>query len=393
MLTAGIASGDKSGSAQLLAGLQQTGMVSSVKEWAIPAESLPEPGEIIPDIVLLDLGREPEPYFAFAAHLRRIQPAVRLVACSAGPAPNQQLLLEAMRSGAQDFISKPVSPESLREILTRLQMDAQPLERHGSDKLIVVMGAKGGVGATTVAVNLSVYLCTVAQKRTVLLDLARPLGNAHLLLDVKPRFGVRDAFENLNRLDTHLLGGLLTHHHSKLEFLAGTLHPEGWKDIPVASLQRVVNVAQAGFDIAVADVGTQFSPEWNAVLQDALMILLVAESNVPSLWNLERRTQALMAFGIGPERIRVVINRWHKADEDALKSIEKDIKLPVFAYLPNDFEGASSATNQGTPLNGNHSSALSARYRELAARLVGIEAAAIPKRSSLSGIFTFGAKR
>ncbi|MGB6198674.1 MAG: hypothetical protein WBF35_03910 [Candidatus Acidiferrales bacterium] len=129
------------------------------------------------------------------------------------------------------------------------------------------------------------------------------------------------------------------------------------------------------------------------MLQDALMILLVAESNVPSLWNLERRTQALMAFGIGPERIRVVINRWHKADEDALKSIEKDIKLPVFAYLPNDFEGASSATNQGTPLNGNHSSALSARYRELAARLVGIEAAAIPKRSSLSGIFTFGAKR
>jgi len=61
MLTAGIASGDKSGSAQLLAGLQQTGMVDSVKEWAIPAEQLPDAGEAVPDIVLLDLGREAEP--------------------------------------------------------------------------------------------------------------------------------------------------------------------------------------------------------------------------------------------------------------------------------------------------------------------------------------------
>jgi pilus assembly protein CpaE len=393
MLTAGIASGDKSGSAQLLAGLQQTGMVSSVKEWAIPTEQLPDPSEAVPDIVLLDLGREAEPYFAFGAHLRRIQPTVRLVACSAGPAPNQQLLLEAMRSGVQDFVSKPVSPEALREILIRLQLDGQPLERRGGEKLIVVMGSKGGVGATTVAVNLGVDLCAVAHKRTVLLDLARPLGNAHLLLDLKPRFGIRDAFENLDRLDTHLLGGLLTHHHSKLELLAGTLHPDGWRNIPVAPILRVVNVAQAGFDLAVLDMGPQFSAEWNAVLQTARTILVVAEANVPSLWNLERRIQALTAFGIDPERIRIILNRWHKGEEETLRSIEKDINLPVFACLPNDFDGASTATNYGTPLNGSHSSPLGARYRELASRLVGVEAATPPKRGSLGGIFAFGGKR
>ncbi|MGB6430156.1 MAG: hypothetical protein WBF06_06190 [Candidatus Acidiferrales bacterium] len=393
MLTAGIASGDKSGSAQLLAGLQQTGMVSSVKEWAIPAEQLPDAGEAVPDIVLLDLGREPEPYFAFGAHLRRIQPTTRLVACSAGPAPNQQLLLEAMRSGVQDFVSKPVSAEALREILIRLQLDGQPLDRRGGEKLIVVMGSKGGVGATTVAVNLGVDLCAVAQKHTVLLDLARPLGNAHLLLDLKPRFGIRDAFENLDRLDTHLLGGLLTHHQSKLELLAGVLHPEDWHSIPVASVLRVVNVAQAGFDLAVLDMGPQFSPAWNVVLQSARTILIVVEANVPSLWNLERRIQALAASGIEPERIRIILNRWHKGDEETLKSVENEIKLPVFACLPNDFDGASTATNHGTPLNGSHSSVLGARYRELASRLVGLESAAAPKRNTLGGIFAFGAKR
>jgi pilus assembly protein CpaE len=393
MLTAGIASGDKSGSAQLLAGLQQTGMVDTVKEWAIPAEQLPDAGEAVPDIVLLDLGREAEAYFIFGAHLRRIQPAVRLIACSAGPAPNQQLLLEAMRSGVQDFISKPVSPETLREILTRLQLDGQPVARRFGEKLIVVMGSKGGAGTTTVAVNLSVYLCTLAHKRTVLLDLARPLGNAHLLLDLKPRFGIRDAFENLERLDTYLLGGFLTHHESKLELLAGTTHPEGWQNISVAPVQRVVNVAQAGFDMAVVDMGPQFSSEWIGVLQSARMILVVAESNVPSLWNLERRMHALAAFGIETERIRVILNRWHKGDEDAMKAIENEIKLPVLACLPNDFQHASTATNLGTPLNGSATSALSARYRELAARLAGLEAESAPKRGGLSSMFTFGARR
>jgi septum formation inhibitor-activating ATPase MinD len=89
----------------------------------------------------------------------------------------------------------------------------------------------------------------------------------------------------------------------------------------------------------------------------------------------------------------VILNRSHRGDEETVKSIEKEISLPVFACLPNDFAEASTATNHGTPLNGSHSSALGARYRELAARLAGVEAAAIPRRGSLGGIFAFGARR
>ena len=80
----------------------------------------------------------------------------------------------------------------------------------------------------------------------------------------------------------------------------------------------------------LADVGTQFGSDWTPMLQTARMILMVAEANVPSLWTLERRLSALDGLGIEPERIRVVINRWHKGDEEALKSIEKNIKRPDF---------------------------------------------------------------
>ena len=110
------------------------------------------------------------------------------------------------------------------------------------------------------------------------------------------------------------------------------------------------------------------------MLQSARMILMIAEANVPSLWSLERRLLALSGMGVDPERVRVIINRWHKGDEEVLKSIEKNIKRPVFAFLPNDFRKASTAANLGMPLMENHNNSLTNRYRDLAALLAGIEA-------------------
>ena len=388
MLTVAIASGDQISSSQLLAALAQTGLVGSVKQWILPMEKLPDVGETMPDIVLLDLARDPEPYFTLGAHLRRLKPDIRLIACSALVPPNQQLLLDAMRSGVQDFIPKPVKPEALEELLNRLSQEIQPGDRRSVEKLVVLMGSKGGVGTTTVAVNLGVQLATHAQKRTVLLDLARPLGNVHLLLDLHPRFGVRDAVESLDRLDTHFFGGLLTPHKTKLEILGGHQRPEEWQSVPILPMERIVNVAQASFDMVLADLGSQFSSEWGSVLNRARMILMVAEANVPSLWTLERRLSALTGLGVESDRIRIVINRWHKGDDEVLKTIEKNLKHPIFACLPNDFGKANTAVNLGTPLMENHNNYLSNRYRALAAQLAGMESVQpTQKRSGLTNFF------
>src|SRR5580765_1422972 len=315
MLTAAIASSDLTSSAQMLAGLEQTGLVSSVVQWVVPADRMPDSAENMPDVVFLDLARDPDPFFAFACQLRRIKPAVKLIACSAAVPPQPGLLLEAMRSGVQDFLGKPVQTESLKDLLLRVREDLHTKDFPSQDKLIVVMGAKGGVGTTTVAVNLGVQLTTFAEKRTVLLDFARPLGNAHLLLDLRPKFGVRDAVESLDRLDSHFLAGLLTKHKTKLELLGGVTQPEEWQSIDVKSLDRAANVAQNSFDIVLIDIGSQFSAEWSTILRMARMILIVAEANVPSLWTLERRLAALKGFGVDPERARIIINRWHKGDD------------------------------------------------------------------------------
>jgi len=389
MLTVAIASGDPTSSAQLWAVLQQTGMVGSIKQWTIPTEKVPDSAETLPDVVLLDLSRDPDAHFAFAVQLRRIRATVKVVACSSLVPPTPQLLLGAMRSGVQDFLSKPVQPDALKEMLLRFVQEGELRDRPSLDKLIVVMGSKGGVGATTVAVNLGVQLSAFAHKHVALLDFARPLGNVHLLLDLQPHFGIRDAMDNLDRLDSHFFAGLLSHHSSNLEVLGGASHPEAWQSIPIAQLERVVNVAQNSFDLVLADIGSDFSSEWSAVLRMARMILVVTEANVPSLWNLERRLVALTGLGINPDRTRIIVNRWHKGDDDTLKSIQKDIRRPIFACVPNDFRKANEAVNLGTPLMQNHNNELSSRYREIAGLLTGMDA----RRADKKSFFSFSTKR
>jgi pilus assembly protein CpaE len=394
MLTVAIVSGDTASSAQIVAALQQTGIVKSIKEWMIPAARVPDSAEGVPDFVLLDLGQDTVPFFTFAASLRRIRPATRLIAVSAALPPTQQLLLEAMRSGVQEFLPKPIGMDVLKDMLSRWVMELDTQDPPSHNKVIVVMGSKGGVGTTTVAVNLGVQLSVFAQKLVVLLDFAQPLGNAHLLLDLRPKFGVRDAVDNLDRLDSHLFGGLLAKHKTKLEILAGATQPEEWQTIAVPPLERIVNVAQNNFDVVLVDIGSQFSSDWSAILNMARMNLIIAEANVPSLWTLQRRLAALTGFGIEPDRVKIIVNRWHKGDEEIVKGIQKDINRPVFACIPNDFRKASASINLGTPLLENGSSnGLSLRYRQMAGQIAGMGADPVAKKSGLGGFFSFQSKR
>jgi pilus assembly protein CpaE len=211
------------------------------------------------------------------------------------------------------------------------------------------------------------------------------------MLDLQPRFTLRDAAENLERLDSHYFSGLLTKHRSGLEVLAGLMRPEEWQEISPAAVPGLVNVAQSTCDHVLVDYGSVYSLELlsGAILRMTKTILLVAESNVPALWTLERHVAGLAAFGLEPAQIRVVINRWTRADDEALKGLEKKLKRPVFARLPNDYRQVSEAVNLGTPLSPDSGSALVSQLQKLALQLGAVVASLPPKREGLAGLFSF----
>jgi len=161
----------------------------------------------------------------------------------------------------------------------------------------------------------------------------------------------------------------------------------------VPALARVVNVAQGSCDHLVMDLGSMYSSEWSAVLHLARTIVIVAQADVPGLWTLERHMTAMASFGLDPGRLRIIINRWHRSDEEALKAFEKKVKRPISALLPNDFRQVSEAMNLGAPLSKNHNDPLTAKFRQLASHLAGISPAAEEKRSAIFNLFSSSATR
>jgi pilus assembly protein CpaE len=387
MLTVGVVSLDTKNSATLLALLQQTGLVQPVPQWDLMAGEGPTSRSAVPDVVLVEIGRDAKTPLEFAARLNRLNPATCIIAASAYQEPSSDLLMQAMRSGVRELLSQPIDPMVVREMLERL-IKQRGMPQAETEKLIIVAGAKGGVGATTVAVNFAAQLARNTGKRTVLLDFGRPLGHAALLLDLEARFSFRAAVESLDRLDSHLFTGLLANHKSGLQVLAGSSQADEWERISPLSLARVVNVAQSSFDLVVADIGSACSSEWGPVVRLARQVVLVTETNVPSLWSLEKQISLLRSLGIDPSRLRIVANRWHRADDEPLQAFEKRVKIEVSQRLPNDFKQVSRAVNTGAEVGRGQNDALVQKFRDMAHDLTGVRREAEGKRGSFLGLFS-----
>lgn len=387
MLTSAVVSFDAESRAALAKCLRDTGLTSQILECADSPDSYPILTETQPEVVLLDLSPEdPGRQFEVAAFLHRLSPAIRIVACSTLQEPDAPLLMRAMRYGVREFLHKPLEVHRLREVLSRFLQDGGTVVPAGPKKLVAVIGAKGGVGTTTVAVNLSVQLAQITHKRVVLLDFARPMGHASLMLDIQPKFSVRDAVQNSERLDSHLLDGFMTQHKSGLAVLAGISDPNEWSSVGLSTIPHIAEVAQSHSDYVIADMGVHCPAEWGALLSAARCVLLISEAHVTSLWAVERQVSSLVAQNVDPSLLRLVINRWHRRDDGVLKSVEQRTKRSIFMRLPNNFAKVNDAVNTGKPLADNHDNAIVSRLRQFATELAGAPAA--PRRSGFGNFFS-----
>lgn len=387
VLTVAMAGADPIGNSTLRSMLQQTGLVKGVHEWASLSAVKLRHAEDVPDVVFLDLSTGMGSEFQFAQELSKMRPSVHIIACTAKFETNPDFLLQAMRSGIRDFLQKPYNRIEVASLVHRLSGEsAQSTKKAGAGRLMVVLGTKGGVGTSTVAVNLAVQLARMQGKKTVLLDFSRPMGDVAALLDLKPRFQVRDAVENVKRLDAAMFEGLLMPHKSGLQVLCGASRLEDWRDGLVSVIERIVEVAQGIFDYVVMDLGAFYSSEWEKILQ-AGEVLLVSEADLPGLAKLDKHLRALSNLRVASNQVRLVINRWHRSDEEALAQIESTMKMPVFARLPNSFKQVTEATVRGIPV-AKDGDPLTEGFAKIAGQLAGTRQAPAHTKSRLGQFFS-----
>ena len=298
-----------------------------------------------PNVILIDIPPEGP-----TAALRAIELLHQELPDSAifaiGSMTQPQLIVSAMRSGAREYIERPTTTTDLLEAFVRMTSTRRRPGREGSrGKIVTIVNAKGGSGATTVAVNLALALQSA--QTTALVDMA-PLGHCALHLNLKPAFTVSDAISNLHRLDSSLLDSFMARHAGGLQVLAGTSAPSVIEPT-VSDFARLVDTVAGLFRYIVVDASSRLDSATRLVCNLSEKVLLVAHADVASLWSAGRVAQYLGESG-SRDRFALVLNRYRKVAGFNEAETEAAIGAPVLWRIPNQYFAVSTAIDRGVPL-------------------------------------------
>src|SRR5579864_546584 len=318
-----------------------------------------------PDVTIVDIPTDnPQPALRTIELLH--QELTDRAIFAIGTLNQAQIIVSAMRAGAREFIERPTNTTDLLEAFVRLTAAQRRTRQEGPrGKVFSVINAKGGNGATTVAVNLALALQS-AHGHTAMVDMA-PLGHAALHMNLKPVFNVADAMRNLHRMDSSLLESFMTRHNGGLQLLAGTNVPAG-VDPSTAEFVRLFDMLVTHYRYVVVDASSRFDAASRLIASLSETVLLVACSDVASLWSAARVQQYLGEAG-SRERVRLVLNRFRKVPGFSEADAETAVGAKVIWRVPNQYFAISSAIDRGTPVMDQRNSEIARCFSGLAQEL------------------------
>ena len=274
-------------------------------------------------------------------------------------------IVAAMRAGACEYLERGTDSAPLQDALSRyLSARARSINGSGRARVLTFMNAKGGSGATTLAVNTALAL-QQEHGATLLVDFAS-LGHAALHLNVRPVFGLADALQNLHRMDAALLKGFITVCRRDLHLLAGMSQVTGLAPT-TAELARLFDLLVTHYEYVVVDCSSRMDEISHMIADLSHEVLLVTQTDVAALWSTNRVRVWLDETG-NDSKIRSVLNRYKKIAGFGEDDVQKATNCNVAWKVPNSYHPVASAIDRGEPIV-LHDSDLSRSIRGLAAML------------------------
>jgi pilus assembly protein CpaE len=281
---------------------------------------------------------------------------------------DHQALLQSLQKGAKYFLTHPVGLEDMLAALRRalgehggsshdLQQGGSTTARTtGASSMIAVLGSRGGVGTTTLAVNLGATLAADPNNAAALLDLDLALGDADIALEVSgfENISIADLARNIERLDMNFLRrAMAKHESSRLAILRHPLEIAEAGLVHEQHVERILNLLKISYTHLILDLSKALLPTDLMALRMADLILLVAQLELASLRNVVRLIHSLSGDDNLAEKVRVVVNRQGADSVEegiSLKKAEEVIGKPIFWQVPNDTKAVIGARVAGQPL-------------------------------------------
>lgn len=305
-----------------------------------------------PDVVIVALDSDQTKALQLISRLKAEQPSLPIVAVSARG--DGQSILQALRAGAKEFLTQPVV---LEELLNTLYNIGPSADLNGVAKqaamVIAVVGSRGGIGATSLAVNLGCNLAQNPAHAVALIDLDLALGDADVALDLVPDHTLADVAMNIERLDMQFLRRAIGRHATGLSLLPRPLRIEEIGLIHEEHLQRLAGLLRTSYTHLILDLGKSFSGTDMTALRLADLILVIAQLELTSVRNVVRILHNLGDEAGMAEKVRLVLNRVGSDTDEAglsLRKAEETIGQPFFWKVPYDHRAMAGSRSAGIPL-------------------------------------------
>lgn len=332
-------------------------------------ESIVLAKEFQPDIVIMDINLPGMDGIAATEAIVREVPTAQIIVLSVQG--ETDYLRRAMLAGARDFLTKPASGDELMTTIRRVYETGQvraatlPFVQPGvpeaptagvtwprrGGQVIAVFAPKGGVGCTTLAVNLAIALQQRggAVQKVVLVDASLQFGDVGVMLNLQAARSIADLASQMDNLDSDMLGSVLTPHSSGVKVLLAPPRPEMADLIGAAGMRRVLDLLCQEFAWVIVDTQSQLHDVVLTVFDIAELILLVANPDIPALKNARLFFELADALDYSPQKTVLILNKTDRHWGIRAEDIERTMKRPVVAQIPLDERVAVMAVNRGVP--------------------------------------------
>ncbi|MDW7711806.1 MAG: hypothetical protein SCH98_15175 [Deferrisomatales bacterium] len=321
------------------------------------------------DVVILQDVPEQGDVLERMGNVRNQLPAAAIFVVS--PEQRPEHIVEVMKAGAVEYFLEPVSAERLQQAVEKVRESLAGVLGTAQGKVYSFVSAKGGLGATVIAVNAATALAVRGEGTVALIDNTLHAGDSGVLLDLVPQTTIGDLCRHFNRLDFAFLRGAMVKHSTGLHFLGAPAEPEEGERVHGHHVGKILEVAKSLYDHVIVDCKSMQVDEGSVEAFHASdRIFVVTDLSVPGVRNASRLVQLIQRLKIPPRRIEVVANRYIKGGVPSVSEIEKTLGRRLFWLFPNDFGDVIHSINQGVPLvQGKPGSLFGRSIREFVERL------------------------